>query len=154
MLLEQHAPEVQRIAQRLRTLVKDVVPDAEERVYPSWHALGYRHPRARYFCGIFPHRDHVKLGFEWGALLRDEEGLLEPGPSGGTRVRYVTCASLEELPEGPLVALLLEAIDLRSRRRPKMGSKSRRKEEPIHRQRKVVIDLSPSMPPVSTNVSY
>ena len=108
-----HTPEVRRIVQRLRDLVRDVVPDAAEAAYPGWHGIGYRHPRAGYFCGIFPQERSVKLGFEWGALLDDQDSLLAPG---GKRVRYAEIADAEAIPEQGLSRLLLEAIIFRSGR--------------------------------------
>ena len=82
-----------------------------EAAYPGWHGIGYRHPRAGYFCGIFPQERSVKLGFEWGALLDDEDSLLA---SGGKRVGYVELADADAIPEQGLARLLLEAISLRS----------------------------------------
>ena len=110
-ILASHTPEVRRIAQRLRDLIKDVVPEAAEAAYPGWHGIGYRHPRAEYFCGIFPRERSVKLAFEWGALLDDQDSLLA---AGGKRVRYVELADPDAIPEQGLAGLLLEAIRLRS----------------------------------------
>ena len=52
-------------------------PEAVEKAYPSWHGIGYRLPESGYFCGICPLADSVKLGFEFGVLLPDPQGLLE-----------------------------------------------------------------------------
>ncbi len=113
-ILDGHGPEVSALAQRLRTLILQVAPEASERAYPGWHGIGYRHPRAGYFAGIFPLAESVKLGFEWGVLLRDEDALLRSGPTGAKRVRYVELRPGDEVPEGALTVLLMEAIDLRS----------------------------------------
>jgi hypothetical protein len=108
------APGGRALAQRLRTLILQVVPAASERAYPGWHGIGYRHPRAGYFAGIFPLAESVKLGFEWGVLLRDEDALLRSSPAGAKRVRYVELRLGDDVPEGALSVLLMEAIDLRS----------------------------------------
>jgi hypothetical protein len=113
-ILAGHTPEVRRIAQRLRELIRDVVPEAVETAHRGWHAIGYRHPQAGYFCGIFPLERSVKLGFEWGALLRDVDGLLQRGPSVGKQVRYAELADADAIPEDALALLLLEAVGLRS----------------------------------------
>jgi hypothetical protein len=114
-ILGDFAPEVRSIAERLRVLVKEVVPEAVEVAYPGWRAVGYRHPRAGYFFAIFPQVESVRLAFEWGVLLRDEWGLLRQGTSRGAQVRYVEFASGAAIPEDALTVLLLEAISVRSR---------------------------------------
>ena len=116
-ILAGHAPGVRGVAERLRRLVTEVVPEAQERAYPGWHAIGLRHPRAGYFAGIFPYEETVKLAFEWGALLADPEGVLQRGPTGSKRVRYVALSPVGPVPEAPLRLLLLEAVDLRARAR-------------------------------------
>jgi hypothetical protein len=42
------------IAERLRVLTRETVPEADERAYTGWQAIGYRIPEAGYFAGIFP----------------------------------------------------------------------------------------------------
>ena len=113
-LLAGHSAGVRTTVERLREVVRGVMPEADERVYPGWHGIGYRHPKAGYVCGIFPLEHGVKLGFEWGALLRDEFGVLLPGPTGKKQVRYVKCADAKTVPAEAIVSLLLEAVDLRA----------------------------------------
>jgi hypothetical protein len=63
------------------------VPGAIEGVRGGWHLIGYRVPagrRAAYFGFIAPEPIHVHLGFEYGHLIDDPEGLL-----GGTQLRQV-----------------------------------------------------------------
>ena len=115
-ILAGHTSAARRIAQRLRDLIGEVVPEAVEKAHPGWHAIGYRHPQAGYVCGILPRERSVKLGFEWGAQLRDEDGLLRRGPSGGKQVRYAELADADAIPEDALALLLLEAVSLRSGR--------------------------------------
>jgi len=106
-ILRIHTPEVRAIVEHLRTLVKETVPEAEERVYPGWHAFGYRHPEAGYFCGIFPYDDMVKLYFEHGASLPDPDGLLE---GDGKRTRYVVARTEESLRLSDVKDLLRAAV--------------------------------------------
>ncbi len=70
----------------LRGLIRDALPEVEEAARPGWHAIGYRHPDQGYLCGIFPHDDAVKLGFEFGMLLPDPDRLLS---GDGKQLRYV-----------------------------------------------------------------
>jgi len=106
-LLDQHVPPVRAIAQRLRVLVQRSVPEAEERVYPGWHAIGYVHPNAGYFGAIFPREDAVKLCFEWGAELPDPHHILTGNQK---RVRYVVVADETEIPEDAIVEMIQAAI--------------------------------------------
>jgi hypothetical protein len=90
-----------------------VLPEAREVAYPGWHAIGFRHPKAGYVCGIFPFEGSVRLVFEWGVLLRDDARLLQPG---GRQVRFAEFFDPSAaLPEAELERMLLEAVALRAR---------------------------------------
>ena len=77
-------------AEQLRAIVDRAVPGVSEAVRPGWHLIGYRAPasgraaRGAYFAFIAPEPIHVHLGFEYGHLLDDPDGLL-----GGTQLRQV-----------------------------------------------------------------
>ncbi|HEX2048242.1 MAG TPA: NTP transferase domain-containing protein [Acidimicrobiales bacterium] len=103
-LLVEHEDHVVATAHWLRELVTATVPDAVERVYPGWHGFGYRHPRAGYFCAVFPRAETVQLSFEHGARLPDPRGLLS---GEGRQVRYVDVRT----PGDPPADLLVELID-------------------------------------------
>jgi hypothetical protein len=53
-ILAEHTPEVRVLAESLRQLVLETVPDAIELAYPVWHGLGYRHPKGGYFVKKLP----------------------------------------------------------------------------------------------------
>ena len=107
-----HAPAVRALAERLRTIVRQTIPEATEAAYPVWHGIGYRHPESGYFCAIFPQNEGVKLGFEWGVRLPDLDGLLE---GTGKQVRYVVMKEEKDVQEEPIKRLLLAAIELGGR---------------------------------------
>ncbi len=107
-----YPPRMQRLVERLRRLVKATVPGATERVYPVWRGIGYRHPTAGYFCGIFPSRDRVRLGFEYGVWLPDPDHLLHPGPTHGKKVRYVEITRLRDVQRTSLATLLRAAVQV------------------------------------------
>ncbi|MDQ3932349.1 MAG: DUF1801 domain-containing protein [Actinomycetota bacterium] len=65
-IVNEHPAEVQRLIRRLRKLIRDALSAAEERVYPVWHGIGYVDRDAGYVCGLFPKRDYVEVGFEYG----------------------------------------------------------------------------------------
>jgi hypothetical protein len=113
-LLAGHEPDIAALAQRLRRIVSTTVPEAEERVYPTWHGLGYRHPEAGYFCGIFPREDVVNLAFEYGVLMEDPDGLLSAGRTGMKKVRHVEVRRPGDVREAGIRALLHQAVALRS----------------------------------------
>lgn len=110
-ILRDHPPEVQATAEALRALIHDTVEGMAERAYPGWHAIGFRHPKAGYVCGIFPMDDFVRFVFEHGRQLSDPLGILE----GDTKqIRYIDLRQPEDIPAEAIRPLLLEAVALRS----------------------------------------
>ena len=102
-------PQIRTLANQLRALVTQTVPDVDEAVYTGWRLIGYRvraGRRSRYFCFIAPFEDRVALGFEYGVLLTNDAGLLE---GTGTQVRHVTIRHVEDIREQELSALIAEA---------------------------------------------
>jgi hypothetical protein len=108
-ILAGHTPEVREFCEALRSLVRAEAPDAFEVAYPSWHGIGYHHPESGYFCAIFPMNDYVKLGFEFGVLLPDPEGLLT---GQGKQVRYVNIRQPEDIRAEAIRQLIQAALSL------------------------------------------
>jgi hypothetical protein len=108
-ILAGHTREICAMAERLRRLVRETVPDAVEAAYPVWHGIGYCHPESGYFCGIFPQKNSVKLGFEYGVLLPDPDGLLQ---GSGKQVRYLFFKEAKEIRVGAIRKLIRAAIRL------------------------------------------
>ena len=106
-ILVDYPPQVRRLAERLRRLVRRTIPTAAEFAYPVWRGIGYRDPQSGYFCGIFPQRDCVKLGFEHGASLADPDRLLE---GSGKQVRYLVVRSEKDIHARALRRLLVSAV--------------------------------------------
>lgn len=103
------SPTVQELANQLRQLVRQAIPNLAEAVYPGWRLIGYREidgRRSRYFCYIAPLADRVQLGFEYGVHLSDPAGLLE---GRGSQVRYVTARSADDIRPAEISALIGEA---------------------------------------------
>jgi len=93
-LLSEHRPKIASISTGLRQIMLDLLPEAEERVYPGWHGIGYVDPELGYIGAIFPQADEVRLGFEHGYTLNDPDGLLiRPG----TRVAYLSYRTLDSI---------------------------------------------------------
>ncbi len=114
-ILEDHDVFIQALVQRLRQLIKHTAPQAVEKAYPGWHGIGYRHPKAGYFCCIFPLDDRVRLAIEYGALLADPERLLTRPPTSSKQVRYLEFRTEHDLREDAIVSLLLAAVAMKSK---------------------------------------
>lgn len=81
--------EVEKIARRLRELILDVYPDVVEVPWPKQRIVGYGvgpKKMSEHFCYIGVHRNHVNLGFYYGAELSDPAGLLE---GTGKKLRHI-----------------------------------------------------------------
>jgi hypothetical protein len=99
-LLADRTPQTVAIAMMLRDLVRQTVPEALERVRPGWRVIGYDLPvgrRTAFFAWIWPQEEHVHLGFPYGSLLDDPEGVLE-GLGVTKRARWFTLTRPDERP--------------------------------------------------------
>jgi len=109
-LLEGYPPLIQETAYALRSIVREAVPDAWERVRVGWHLIGYDLPLRRYgvyFAYVAPEPVHVHLGFEWGVFMSDPQGLLQ-GEGITRQVRWLTFTAPEQIAREPVVALVRE----------------------------------------------
>ena len=110
-LLEDFPPPMQAIAQRLRNVVNEAIPDAVERVRPGWRLIGYDLPVGRkgvYFAFVAPEDIHVHLGFEPGWAMRDPHRLLE-GAGITKRVRWLKFFDVDEVDPERCIELVREA---------------------------------------------
>jgi hypothetical protein len=79
-------PGLADLALWVRQAVLAGEPDLTERVYRGWDGIGFRHPDAGYVGAIYPREGEVRLLFEHGVRLRDDEGLLE---GAGSQTRFI-----------------------------------------------------------------
>lgn len=117
-LVAEYRPAVQSVVAALQAVVRAAVPEATEAAYPHWRGIGYRHPKAGYFCGIFPQTDQVRLLFEFGILLPDTTGLLE---GDGKQTRYLTITDAHAIPIAAIQQLIGEALALPYSRQAKLA---------------------------------
>ena len=92
--LDGYSPPLRSLAERLRSIVVDAVPDVTERVRVGWRLIGYDLPLGRrsvYFAWVFPEAEHVHLGFVNGMLIDDGSGVLS-GAGITKRARWLTLA--------------------------------------------------------------
>lgn len=115
VLLEDFPPDRAALAEGLREIVLAAVPDAIERVRTGWRVIGYDVPvrgrRSAFFAWIMPQREHVHLGFPWGVMLLDRNGLLE-GDGVTKRARWFTLEKPEDLRDPKLAEFARAAADL------------------------------------------
>jgi hypothetical protein len=115
LFLSGYAAEIRGIADRLRDIVREGVPEAIERVRIGWRLVGYDVPvgrRTRYFAFVAPEPEHVHLGFEHGAWMADPDGILQGAHLGLRKVRFVTYRPGDTIPAETLVRCTREAADL------------------------------------------
>jgi hypothetical protein len=103
--------EVRQLALRVRTLVRDAVPDAAEELDPSAKLIGFTFQPGTYkgmFAAVALHRSHVNLMFSKGVELLelDSSGLLE---GTGKRARHIRFADASRLADPAVRALVQEA---------------------------------------------
>ena len=100
-------PKAERvITNRLRALVAECIPKAEEKSYYDWAVPFYKHNRL--ICFIWPTPPNgVTLGFQYGNLMSNEDGALLA--EGRKQVYVLYIRSMKELNEKQVRALLYEA---------------------------------------------
>jgi len=119
LFLAAYAPDIREIAERLRGVVREAVPEAIERVRSGWRLIGYDFPvgrRTRYFAFVAPELEHVHLGFEYGVWMADPDGLLRGAHLELRKVRFVTFEAGDAIPTDALVRYTSEAADLAAMR--------------------------------------
>jgi hypothetical protein len=124
LLLSGYPAEIRELADRLRDVVRDAVPEAIERVRTGWRLIGYDVPagrRTRYFAFVAPEPEHVHLGFEQGIWMSDPDGLLQGAHLDLRKVRFVTYVPGDAIPAETLSRYTREAADLAVLGRPDAG---------------------------------
>ena len=115
LFLSGYSREIRDLAEQLRGIVHDAVPEAIERVRTGWRLIGYDVPvgrRTRYFAFVAPEPKHVHLGWQHGIWMADPEGILRGAHLELKKVRYVTYQPGEEIPTEALVRYTLQAAGL------------------------------------------
>jgi hypothetical protein len=115
LFLEGYVPAIRELAEQLREVVRQAVPDAIEGVRTGWRLIGYDIPvgkRTRYFAFVAPEPEHVHLGFEYGVWMADPHHLLRGSHLKLRKVRFVTYRPGDRLPETKLVEYTREAARL------------------------------------------
>jgi hypothetical protein len=114
-LLAEHTPEVQDLANRLRTLVRETCPDAEEKVQPGWGNITYA--QQGIFAAVSPSKAHASLYFWDGTGLDDPRDLLL---GSGKKLRRISVRSTDDIDAEYFAGLLRQALSRHMT--PKSGS--------------------------------
>lgn len=107
--LTQYPPNIQDLANDLRQLVKVILPDIQESVYPGLKLISYRLPHRRQIVSvgyIAPRLHQVALGFEYGILLADPAGIIT---GSGEQTREVIVEKLADIRPELLTPLIIQA---------------------------------------------
>jgi hypothetical protein len=106
---------VEEIARQLRDLIIEVYPEVVKVPWPEQRIVGYGvgpKKMSEHFCYIGAHRDHVNLGFYYGAELPDPKGLLE---GTGKKLRHIKIRDKEESAQPALRHLLQVSLEERKK---------------------------------------
>ena len=112
------SPHAGQLAEQARALIRDVYPAIVEVPWPKQRVIGYGvglKKMSEHFCYISVSRNHINLGFMYGAELPDPENLLE---GSGKLLRHVRIDSLEQLSNPALRQLLIIASKHRMPEKP------------------------------------
>lgn len=96
------------IVERLRVLIIELYPDVVEVPWPKQKIIGYGvgpKKMSEHYCYIGAFKRHVNLGFYYGAILPDPQGLLE---GTGKNLRHIKVNTLEAVDQ-PAVRDMLRA---------------------------------------------
>ena len=104
-LVTRYNPEVQAIARRLREIIYEVLPKADEKVWATGWSVA-RYADGAELVAIGPLKNYCNLFFAQGAHLPNSDGLLE---GTGKGIRHIKVRSLDTIPVGAIKKLMREA---------------------------------------------
>jgi hypothetical protein len=107
--------QVKEIAEKLRELIVSVYPDVVEVPWPKQRIIGYGvgpKKMSEHFCYIGAHKEHVNLGFYYGADLSDPRGVLE---GTGKKLRHIKVREIEDVNRPSLRQLIELSLDERKK---------------------------------------
>ena len=109
-LLSFYPSHIREIIDVLSGIIFQTFPNTKEKVYMGWRGLGYVHPQAGYYVGLFPQNDCVKMGFENGFAMSDKYNLFSDETK---KVKYIVIKSVDEIDGKKIEECLIEAVELK-----------------------------------------
>ena len=98
--------------QQLRALVREAIPEAEERPHPGWGIFNFYLEGELSYVGA--RKDAAVLGFSRGAALVDPAGLLT-STRGAKQMRQLRLRADQPLPREAIKGFLRQAVELNLR---------------------------------------
>lgn len=117
------SPHARKLAEEARSLVLSVYPAVVEVPWPKQRVIGYGvgpKKMSEHFSYISVSKEHINLGFMYGAELPDPERLLD---GTGKLLRHVRITELEQLLNPALRELIQVATKHRMPAKPSGASK-------------------------------
>lgn len=112
------SPHARQLAEQAKALIRSVYPAVVEVPWPKQRVIGYGvgpKKMSEHFCYISVSKNHINLGFMYGAELPDPENLLE---GSGKLLRHVRITQPEQLSDPALRELLSVASKHRMPEKP------------------------------------
>ena len=103
------SPHSRQLAEQARALIQGVYPAVVEVPWPKQKVIGYGvgpKKMSEHFCYISVSKNHINIGFMYGAELPDPEGLLD---GEGKLLRHVRITRSEQLSNPALRQLIKDA---------------------------------------------
>lgn len=104
--IQSFSDEIKKIARQTRQLIYKVLPEVVEIVWIRQKNTGFGtgpKKKTEHFCWVMPAKNHVNLGFNYGAELPDPKNLLE---GTGKLFRHYKVKSVKDLSNLDLIELL------------------------------------------------
>jgi hypothetical protein len=105
-IVSKASPKARELAQKARELIRSVYPAVVEVPWPKQNVIGYGvgpKKMSEHFCYLSVSRNHINVGFMYGAELPDAENILE---GSGKLLRHVRITEPEQLANPALRELI------------------------------------------------
>jgi hypothetical protein len=112
--LSRYPPPMQRLAHRVRGLVKRALPKSTERVMLGWNSINLYVPgksRPAFFGFIIPHRASVTFGFTFGVLVEEPPGGFLGAEENLVWARYLSLRTSREVRPALFTKLIRQAAE-------------------------------------------
>lgn len=111
--IESFSQDIRELARLTRSLIYEILPEVVEVIWVKQKNAGYGtgiKKMTEHFCWIMPAKNHVTLGFNYGAELPDPKNILE---GTGKLFRHYKVRSMMDLTSPDLINLIRFATTYR-----------------------------------------
>ena len=113
LIIQSSSREIKEIARLTRKLIHEIFPEVVEVVWIRQKNIGFgtgTKKNTEHFCWLMPAKNHVTLGFNYGAELPDPKEILE---GTGKLFRHYKVKAVKDLSNPELIKLLKFATTYR-----------------------------------------